>query len=193
VFRVTRNAIRSLQGQADFKRWSSSTGLEPWWDARTELLARLVPGGSRVIEFGAGRRTLERLLPPGCSYVASDLTDRGPNTIVCDLNVRPLPNLANVSPTVAVFGGVFEYVKDVQGVIEWLAQSGVETFVLSFDAFPDNLGWYRALRERARRLYFGYMNNLAEGELVHILDRAGFSCAERQIWTIQRLFRFTKK
>ena len=80
--------------------------------ARKEI-AKLIPAGSNVIEFGAGRRQLEKFLPAGCTYTPSDLVDRGPGTIVCDLNRPPLPDLRHLRLKVAVFGGVLEYVADV--------------------------------------------------------------------------------
>jgi hypothetical protein len=191
--RVLRNAISSRIGRADYKRWSSPEGLEAWWDERTTLLARLVPDGSRVIEFGAGRRSLEKLLPANCVYVPSDLTDRGPGTLVCDLNRRPFPDLRPIAPTVAVFSGVLEYVRDVRGLIDWLLASGVQTFVLSFDSFPTGLGRVGGIKERRRRLYYGYMNNLTESDLKAIFETIGAQCVDEQLWTTQRLYRFIRK
>jgi hypothetical protein len=191
--RVLRNAMAARTGRADYARWSSSKGLETWWDERTELLGRLVPAGTRVIEFGAGRRSLEGFLPAGCTYVPSDLTDRGPGTLVCDLNQRPFPDLGEIAPTVAVFSGVLEYVQDVGALVEWLSRSGVQTFVLSFDAFPVDIGRIGTIKERRRRLYYGYMNNLTEADLKSIFESNGARCAEQQTWTHQRLFRFERK
>ena len=191
--RVLRNALASRFGRADYERWSSPGGLEAWWDERTQLLARFVPEQSRVIEFGAGRRSLERFLPAGCSYVPSDLTDRGPGTIVCDLNKRPFPDLRAVAPTVAVFSGVFEYVKDVQAVVHWLVDSGVHRVILSFDAVPADQGWFGAIKERRRRLYYGYMNTLTQRELESILEGVGLTCTAQRVWTTQRLYSYERR
>ena len=81
-----------------------------------------MPNYSRVIEFGAARRALEKYLDPSCVYTASDLVDRGLGTIVCDLNERPLPDLGADAYDVAVLMGVLEYVRDMPSVIDWLAQ-----------------------------------------------------------------------
>jgi len=188
-----RNALRACLGRADFKRWSSPQGLESWWDERTQMLARLVPAGSRVIEFGAGRRQLEKYLSADCTYIPSDLTDRGPGTIVCDLNKRPLPDLSDQAPTVAVFGGVLEYVKDVKSLIAWLAETGVHTFVLSFDAMPAGLTLYGALKERRRRLHFGYMNSLTGAEVKALFSAVGMRCVVERRWTTQCVYRFARK
>lgn len=188
-----RNALRRFAGRADYARWSSPQGLEEWWDERTKTIAKLVPEGARVIEFGAGRRQLERFLPAGCTYTPSDLVDRGAGTIVCDLNHRPLPDLSGPKPGVAVFGGVLEYIKDVPALAQWLEGAGVKTCILSFDPVPTALGLIGRYRESARRRYYGYMNNLTEQEILRGFDAAGFACIHRQIWTTQLIFRLEKK
>jgi len=177
-------------GQPDYKRWSSPECLEESWDERTKQLAQLVPPGSRLIEFGAGRRQLQNYLPPGCTYIPSDLVNRGPDTIVCDLNERPLPSLWPASATVAVFGGVLEYIRDVPGLVRWLADQGVKTCVASFDTMPTGLTVIGRCRELFRRSYNGYMNSLTEQELLTIFKTVGFECMERQTWHTQIITQF---
>jgi hypothetical protein len=188
-----RNALRCWVGRADYKRWNSPRGLEEWWDERTKAIAKLVPGGSRVIEFGAARRQLEKYLPSGCTYAPSDLVDRGAGTIVCDLNHRPLPNLSHVAPEVAVFGGVLEYIRDVPALVQWLADAGVKTCVASFDSARAGDGVVGRYLEWTRRTYYGYMNSLTEDELVRSFEAAGFACIQRQRWTRQVIFQFLKQ
>jgi hypothetical protein len=191
-FRLVKNRTSRMFARADYRRWSSPTGLEEWWDERTRVVATLVPASSRVIEFGAGRRQLEKYLPPDCDYVPSDLTDRGSGTIVCDLNKRPLPDLQRFAPTVAVFSGVLEYIKDVDHLVSWLVDNGVETFVVSFDAMPASGGLRHRWSELCRRTSNGYMNNLTEQGLKAIFAHAGLRCAERRQWTTQGIYRFIK-
>ncbi|WP_428939605.1 methyltransferase domain-containing protein [Fontivita pretiosa] len=191
-WRVVRNAAMWAVGRADYRRWTSPQGLAVWWDERTELLARLIPAGSRVIEFGAGRRTLERLLIAGCTYIPSDLVDRGPGTIVCDLNHRPLPDLKPCSPQVAVFGGVLEYIRDVAGVARWLSEQDVRQCVASFDPAPAEGGLMARLRELLRRRYFGYMNNLTAEQFERAFAAAGFEVVARQTWTRQIIYHFQR-
>jgi hypothetical protein len=193
LLRVGRNALMAAFARADHARWTSSTGLEPWWDERTRILASLIPPSSRVIEFGAGRRQLEQYLPATCVYTPSDLSERGPGTIVCDLNRRPLPDLRAVAPTVAVFGGVLEYVKSVDAVVTWLVHHGIEDFVVSFDAMPSAPHVPERLRERMRRLRNGYMNNLTEPELKSVFASFGLQCAEERRWNKQGIYRFARR
>jgi hypothetical protein len=189
---VLRNSVQTRLGHADYKRWSSTQGLEEWWEERTRVIASLVPPGSRVIEFGAGRRQLEKHLSAGCSYIPSDLVDRGPGTIVCDLNKRPLPDLGDIRPSVAVFGGVLEYILDVTSLAAWLESTGVATCIVSFDAFPSHLDIRGRARERLRRRYFGYMNNMTEQMLLDAFQAARLKCVEKRTWTTQGIYRFVK-
>jgi len=187
--RVLRNLGHRVLRRSDRKRWDDLANYEAWWDARTEKIARLVPPGSRVIEFGAGRRQLEKRLDPTCTYVPSDIADRGPGTLVCDLNRRPLPELRSLDVDTAVFGGVLEYMHDLESLALWLARH-VSTCVASYSCVPPTTGILPRLRDRFERFYYGYMNACSEEELVAIFERAGFRCIARDPWTSQRVFLF---
>jgi hypothetical protein len=181
--------LRSL-GRSDYKRWGNPENLEEWWESRTQQLARMIPTGTRVIEFGAGRRRLEAFLDPSCTYIASDLVERGPGTFLCDLNRRPLPDLRPLAPQVAVFAGVLEYVRDLPAVVEWLA-AHVTSCVASYAvAHPSRL--VRKLAAGVRRTYYGYMNAYGEADLVALFARGGFACRQTDSWNDQRLFLFTR-
>lgn len=190
IVRVVRNTSMRVLGHADYKRWSSPLGLEGWWDERTRVIARLIPAGSSVIEFGAGRRQLQKFLPERCTYTPSDLIDRGEGTIVCDLNKRPLPNLSEVAPDVGVFGGVLEYLRDIPTLAQWLATEGVKTCIASFDPVPSALGIIGRYQESSRRRYWGYMNSLTEEDLIRSFESAGFKCTHRETWTSQIILVF---
>lgn len=188
--RYVRNTLRGWSGSADYERWSSPEGLEIWWVERTKLLAAFIAPNTRLIEFGAGRRQLEALLPPGCVYTPSDLVSRGDGTLVCDLNQRPLPDLSQVRAEVAVFGGVLEYLRDVKGIAQWLASSDVSVCILSFEPVPMDLRGFARRRELARRRYFGYMNNSTEEELLAQFAAVGYTCKRRETWTSQIILQF---
>ncbi len=183
-------ALRALRA-SDRGRWAKPENLEVWWDERTRLLAELVPPGSRVIEFGAGRRQLERYLDQSCTYVPSDLVDRGPGTIVCDLNQRPLPDLSRVRPDVAVFGGVLEYVANTEALIAWLAPA-ITRCVASYAYVDPNAGLAERVSRYVERWRNGYMSHHTEQELIDLFGRNGFVCNERRTWQAQGLFRFDK-
>ncbi|MCI0463886.1 MAG: class I SAM-dependent methyltransferase, partial [Gemmataceae bacterium] len=189
--KVLRNLAHRALRRSDRRRWADERNLEVWWVARTEKIARLVPQGSRVIEFGAGRRQLEKLLDPTCAYVPSDLVERGPGTFVCDLNRRPLPDLGPLNVDTAVFGGVLEYIHDLGSLLEWLA-GHVSCCVASYTCVPPAQSAAAAAKDRIDRLYYGYMNGYHEEELLELFRRAGFACVAQDSWTTQSLFRFVK-
>jgi hypothetical protein len=190
--RVTRNLTHRLFGRSDYNRWTQLANYEVWWDERTQKIARLIPPNSRVIEFGAGRRQLEKFLDPTCTYTPSDLEDRGSGTFVCDLNRRPLPDLGPLNVDTAVFGGVLEYMHDLESLANWLATQ-VTQCVASYAYFSPSTGIVQRLKDRCDRVYFGYMNSYGEKELVELFERAGFRCIARDPWTSQRLFLFVNQ
>jgi hypothetical protein len=193
--RVTKMALFRLIGRSDYERWGDASNLEAWWESRTVMLAGMIPRGTRVIEFGAGRRRLEAHLDPSCTYIASDLVARGADTFICDLNRRPLPDLHPLRPEVAVFAGVLEYVRDVPAVVAWLATQ-VRYCVASY-AVVHRSRHVGALVAGARRSYWrtyhGYMNAYTEPELVAVFERNRFTCLRIDGWNDQRLFLLEKR
>jgi hypothetical protein len=181
-----------LLHRSDYRRWVDPRNLETWWDSRTERLAELVPLDSRVIEFGAGRRQLERHLGPRCTHVPADLVDRGPGTIVCDLNRRPFPDLRALRMDVAVFGGVLEYIIAVPALVEWLAQS-VRFCVASYARVTSGASLLERAQDRFQRVRHGYMNHFTEEQFVALFQERGFVCRTRRTWESQSLFLFEKR
>jgi hypothetical protein len=188
---VLRNCVHRAIGGSDQRRWAGEENLEHWWDERTAQIARLVPANSRVIEFGAGRRRLESMLDATCRYTPSDLVDRGPGTLVCDLNCRPLPELKPLDVNVAVFGGVLEYVHDLDSLIVWLSKQ-VDCCIASYTVAPVGLSVIGRMRDRFSRRYYGFMNCYSEADLLALFERSGYRCETSESWTTQRLFRFVK-
>jgi hypothetical protein len=190
--RIVRNLTHRLLLRSDYPRWTNLDNYEAWWDGRTEKIARLIPPTRRVIEFGAGRRQLEKRLDPTCTYVPSDLMERGSGTFVCDLNRRPLPDLSHLNVDTAIFGGVLEYIHDPESLVEWLAQH-VSLCVASYACVPLGEGIFQRLRDRFNRFYYGYMNSYREEDLVDLFRRAGFRCIARDPWNSQRVFLFVNQ
>jgi Methyltransferase domain len=188
VFRL----ITTLLKKTDSSRWSDTRNILEVWEPRTKQVAALVPNNSRVIEFGAGNRNLERYLDPSCTYVPSDLVDRGPGTIVCDLNKRPLPDLGQHVYDVAVVIGVMEYLRDVPSVLDWLTKY-VETCILACAPARTNGRSPRALVETIRRARHGWMNSYREDEIISLFRERGFELTKDEDWLNQRLFVFAKR
>jgi hypothetical protein len=184
--------ITTLRKTTDRRRWADTRNIFESWEPRNRQLAALVPANSRVIEFGAGRRVFERHLDPSCTYVPSDIVDRGPGTLVFDLNERPLPNLGADRYDVAVFSGVLEYVRDVPSLIDWLATC-VTGCVLTYAPARAGGRSPRAVLERAGRLRHGWMNSLRVEELRSLFCDRGFAVMHEEQWEGQRLFAFSRR
>lgn len=186
------NVFAGVLQKTDYRRWTNLRSLEQWWEARTETAAGFIPNGSRVIEFGAGRRSLGRYLDPSCTYAPSDIVDRGPGTIICDLNQRPLPDFGTDVYDVAVLMGVLEYVRDVPAVLDWLADM-VPVVVLSYVCVTADRRSLRGMRDKASRLRVGWMNSYREEELRSLFRERGFVCLRDQTWGNNRLFAFSRR
>lgn len=182
----------ALRQKTDYDRWADPRSIYASWEPRTKLAAAFVPNHSRVVEFGAATRALEKYLDPSCTYAASDLVDRGPGTIVCDLNARPLPDLGTDTYDVAVIMGVFEYVRDVPSVIDWLARH-FGLCVLSYACAKANGRPLRARFENMGRLNKGWMNNYCEDELATLFGDRGFALLQQDNWEDQRVFAFSRR
>jgi hypothetical protein len=184
---IGRAAVNWLLARSDYARWEKPASLEAWWETRTAQIARLIPGESRVIEFGAGKCRLPHYLGPGSIYMASDIVPREMPTLVCDLNKRPLPDLSQLKPDVAVFIGVLEYLIDLPVIVAWLSTQ-VTVCVVSYDPVRSRRWTLRRLRERARRRSFGYMNDYGDHQLVEVFEQAGFTCVRTDRWQTQGLY-----
>ena len=176
--------LRRFLDLSNHRKWTSVDNLSPDWDSRTELIATLIPAGSSVLEFGAGRMVLKRCLPKGCSYTPSDLVDRGAGTLVCDLNAKLLPHFARHD--IAVFSGVLEYVNDVPRLLSHLSKS-VDVIIASY-------GSTDFVPETPRRRFYGWVNDYSSNEFLNLFAEAGFSCRELMTWReAQIVGRFLKK
>jgi hypothetical protein len=180
--RLLLGLLAGLLGRRpDVSRWQRLSSFDVEWEERARILARLVPPGSRVIEFGAGPRGLATYLDPSCSYVGSDVIRRGPDTFVCDLNARPLPDLSGLDVDVAVFGGVLEYLVRLAPIARWLSRH-VSTCIASYECAVTPRWSRRRLGERLSRARLGWVSTHTEAELVGLFRAAGFRREQRAVW-----------
>jgi len=83
-------------------------------------MAKLIPDGASIVEFGAGNSVLGQMLPAGATLVSTDLV-ASESVLVDDWNARPLPEPPNGD--LAFLSGVVEYVNDVGAMTESMARS----------------------------------------------------------------------
>ena len=181
IIKTTATLKRKLLRQADPRRWMDATNFSPEWIERSRIIAGLIPKGSRVIEFGAGLSQLPSVLDPSCTYAASDLIGRSNETLILDLEKRPLPSLPDDRFDVAVFAGVLEYLSDAPGVISWISQY-VSTCIASYECVPSDGHISARLKRTWNRASLGWVNSYTEEELKAIFARAGFLCGTQTLW-----------
>jgi hypothetical protein len=187
MLRVITTALK----KTDRKRWTDPRSFHADWEPRTEKIAAFIPKNTRVIEFGAANRLLERYLDPSCTYTPSDMVDRGSGTIVCDLNERPLPDLGADVYDVAVLIGVLEYMRDLPSVLDWLT-GYVDVCVLAYAPVKANRYSPRAVLEAVGRLRHGWMNSYREEEIRSLFSERGFELVRGEDWEAQRLLVFSR-
>ena len=166
----------------DVEYWADLENYRAGWSYRTEFMSTLIAPNTDVLEFGAGRRLLEPLLPEGCTYTPSDLVSRGPGTFVADLNdpdLEPLP-----ATDLAVFSGVVEYVDDLSRLVAYLHTSAPEVLVsyVSIESKPDV----------AARSELDWRHHLSASEFAAIFVHAGYQEIERHDIETQIVFRFRR-
>ena len=189
---TARTLFLKAASRSDYRRWRNARNLEASWDSRTELMARLVPPNTRVLELGAGRQILRHLLHSSCTYFALDLVARTPETIVCDLNKRPLPDLRAGHFDVAMLSGVLEYIHDVPSFVGWLAGQ-VRICIASYCCHYPHRSATGDFIQRSLRLQGGWVNSLTEEDFVQLFTNAGFRCTAKENWIeAQRIFVFER-
>ena len=175
-------SIRKMLGGSDSKRWGRPDALFKGWDGRTERIASLVVPGASVIEFGAGRMVIRDYLPESCKdkYTPSDIVDRGPGTLVCDLNADLPPDFGRHD--VAIFSGVLEYLNDVPALISCLYQH-IDQIIASYAVTESN--------KRSRRAR-GWVNDFSSPDFVNIFENVGYICSHSEMWRSQIIYKFIK-
>jgi hypothetical protein len=195
----TRRMLKALGvrwlARTEVAHWADLAHHDPTWDARTQRIAELVPKGARVIEFGAGRRRLQDYLDSSCRYFPSDLVSRGPDTLVHDLNRRPLPDLSGLQLDAAVFSGVLEYIRDLPSLTRWLSRH-VGLCIASYECAASSPRTVGRLLEIIRRAAMGWINSYTEAELVALFRTAGFTACDSMTFSAPdgdgRIFVFRK-
>ncbi len=109
--------------------WSSPAEFDETWKQRIAAMVRHIKVPGLVADFGCGPMWLKTILPPQNQYLGIDCLHRGPETIVCDFNRDPLPN---IRAEVAFLSGVLEYIEDAPGFIAKLTALPFEQVILSY-------------------------------------------------------------
>lgn len=185
LYKVLRTMLLALFRRSDYQRWRREESFKKSWDQRTKLIASLIPEGSSVLEFGAGKMSLKSYLPLGCRYTPADMVERGNGTIVCDLNDICLP-LFEYSDIV-VFGGVLEYIYDLDRLMSHLKNS-CRIMIASY-AVSD----FQVQKKTFQRRKHGWVNEYSKAEFLDLFSRHGLTCVQILPWENQYIFKFVRE
>lgn len=163
---ATRRKQVIAEMQTDVLRWSDQKQLELAWNARARIAAEFVPAGAKVFDIGCGAMAVEGYLPKSCSYFPCDVVARDERTVVCDLNVDPVPAAAKKCDRVTMLG-VLEYLYEPTNFLSQLRQIGKPAIV---SYCP--VDWTQHLDRRA----LGWVNDLSLNELDSAFKNAGLFC-----------------
>jgi hypothetical protein len=170
-------------GVTDFSRWTNRQSLLPEWDPRAEFVAQFIPAGATVLDLGCGAMALERNLPPGSTYLPSDLAARDDRTIVCNLNAGEFPDEAARRADLISFLGVAEYLTDVPGLFARLRATGRPVV---FSYCPSDLTAHIDRRGN------GWINAYSIEEIERIVAQAGFAIVNRERFDeLQMVYKIT--
>jgi len=154
----------------DRERWGSPVSYPAGWAQRSEMAARLVRDGARVLEIGAGTGAFRDFVSGRCRYTGADLAPLDPAFIALDLDRDPLPE----GPwDVVVLLGVLEYLHNLPEALDKLA-GATPALVMSYCCRT-------CPREDAAAIYLarGWVNALSEEEVIQAMSQRGFSLRSR--------------
>jgi hypothetical protein len=121
------------------------------WKKRAAAAARWMLPATTILDIGCGDMTLERLLPPGCRYIPSDVVKRDDRTVVCDLNKDQLPPMF---VTYAVVLGVMEHLVNPYNCIKELEKLACPVIIsYHFDRWDSR--WAKRLTRAEFEKMFG--------------------------------------
>jgi len=127
------------------------------WPGRNAAIAAFIPPGVSVIDLGAGRSSLEAMLPAGCRYTAADLPE-------FDMDRGKWPD---GHWDVAVMSGVLEYARFPAAVLRHLHEIATVALV----------SYATDMKRRDPR-----WNTLTADDVVRLADKAGFTATAVGTW-----------
>ncbi|WP_319533456.1 methyltransferase domain-containing protein [uncultured Cohaesibacter sp.] len=102
------------------ENWQDETLLQKErWLPRAKRACMFVRPGEHVLDLGCGYQLPRQFLEPACTYTPCDISQRTPDTIVCDLNKGEFPE--GQFDTALVLG-VWEYTPNIDFILDRLRQ-----------------------------------------------------------------------
>ena len=91
------------------------------WSIRAKMIAELLPADVHsVMDLGCGEGLIRQYLPEGIQYYGVDYCKRADDTIVCDLNHEPIPDI-QVDAYLMI--GLIKYIEDKKRFLKQLRKA----------------------------------------------------------------------
>ncbi|MBZ4023544.1 hypothetical protein CKO11_13865 [Rhodobacter sp. TJ_12] len=114
------SAFPGTRVQTDLDRWARVAMDAPPWDARNQRIARHIPEGACVIEFGSGNQSLRRHVALK-AYQPIDCVPGEGDVFICDYNRET--RFPDVAADVIVMSGFLEYIIGTEAFLAALKQA----------------------------------------------------------------------
>jgi hypothetical protein len=146
------------------KEWSKNEYFDDSWRTRIQQMAAYIEQGDVVADLGCGKQWLREYLPSLADYVPIDYRERSKDTLVCDFNRHPFPN---IYVDVSFISGILEYIEDVRWFANGVINHTAKTIVLSYcstEMVPSG-----SLRKKNM-----WVNHYSKKDIQALFSQAGF-------------------
>src|SRR5262245_56880588 len=174
--------LKNIYQRNDVSRWREVRVSEPPWDERNQIIAKLIPDNTSVLDIGSGAQTLRKYLASGVRYQPCDLI-AGDGVLFCDFNSGIYPDIQQPFDFV-ICSGSMEYARRPEDFIERVSGFG-KTLILSYISRSDK-------ESKWSRLRAGWLNHLTEQELEALFFRKGLQWSILGEWGRQKIYRLNR-
>lgn len=142
------------------------------WEKRAQFMAGMIPNDvESVLDIGCGDQKLRKYLDNNIQYYGLDYMDRGNNTIVCDLNIDPFPE---IKVDMYYLAGVFAYIENPQKLIRNMSSA---KYILVSLRPTDQ---FIRLDGHLYNLQFEVYQKMSNDEVINYMFNEGFALVNAQ-------------
>lgn len=165
--------------ETDITRWDALVNSKhKWWKKRNAVIAEMIQDGMCVIDVGAGKQWLKKLIPNTSEYLPVDCVCGSEDTVVYDFNSSyPAPTLV---ADVVVCSGVLEYIEDVPKFLRIIKSWGNRA-ILSYAVMANE-------DVEHRTNVHGWFNHFSDEELRAMFEKIGFTVQSTRAWKEQIIY-----
>jgi len=162
--------------------WKEMEYFDEGWKSRISQMAKFIPQGASVVDYGCGKMWLKEYLSASSEYSGVDYQKRDESTIVCDFNAMEFPK---ISAQVAFVSGCLEYVEKPDWFVSLISEYHEQCVISYCSTYYFN--------DFKQRKNLGWKNHLSESELKELFKRHHMNLVSQDNTpTNNKLFNFMK-